>query len=59
LAKAYWVNKFRSVSDPQKLAGYIESWCRYARAWVSVKVTWSLSATTAERDALGQMLDTC
>jgi hypothetical protein len=24
-----------------------------------VKVTWDLSATTSERDALGQMLDTC
>lgn len=36
-----------------------ETWCRYATAWVTVKVTWSLTATTAERDALGQMLDTC
>ncbi|HSH60280.1 MAG TPA: DUF1330 domain-containing protein [Acidimicrobiales bacterium] len=24
MAKAYWVNRFRSVSDPQKLAGYID-----------------------------------
>ena len=24
MAKAYWVNTFRSVSDPQKLAGYVE-----------------------------------
>ncbi|MGQ0743972.1 MAG: GmrSD restriction endonuclease domain-containing protein [Acidimicrobiales bacterium] len=36
-----------------------EAWCRYAVAWVSVKIAWSLSATTPERDALGQMLDTC
>jgi len=36
-----------------------ESWCRYATAWVTIKLTWSLTATTAERDALGQMLDTC
>ena len=36
-----------------------ETWCRYASAWVDVKATWSLSATTPERDALGQMLDTC
>lgn len=35
------------------------SWCGYARAWVNVKGKWGLSATTAERDALGQMLDTC
>ncbi len=24
MAKAYWINTFRSVSDPQKLARYIE-----------------------------------
>ena len=24
MAKAYWVNTFRSVSDPQKLAAYVE-----------------------------------
>lgn len=36
-----------------------ESWCRYATAWVQVKVTWALTATSAERDALGQMLASC
>lgn len=36
-----------------------DSWCAYATGWVDVKVTWGLSATTEERDALGQMLDTC
>jgi len=35
------------------------SWCRYATAWVQIKVTWELSATSAERDALGQMLEKC
>lgn len=35
------------------------SWCRYATAWVEVKRRWSLTTTTAERDALGQMLGTC
>jgi hypothetical protein len=34
-------------------------WCAYAVAWVRVKVTYDLTATTRERDALGQMLDTC
>jgi uncharacterized protein (DUF1330 family) len=24
MAKAYWINTFRSVSDPEKLAAYIE-----------------------------------
>lgn len=36
-----------------------ESWCAYATGWLAVKVAWGLTATTAERDALGQMLDTC
>jgi len=34
-------------------------WCTYATRWLSIKVRWDLSATTSERDALGQMLDTC
>jgi len=36
-----------------------ESWCAMATTWVTVKVLYGLTATTAERDALGQMLDTC
>ncbi len=36
-----------------------DSWCAYATGWVAVKVAWGLTATTAERDALGQMIDTC
>jgi len=35
------------------------SWCAYADGWVKVKSSWGLSVTTSERDALGQMLDTC
>jgi hypothetical protein len=35
------------------------SWCRTATIWVQVKVAYRLTATAAERDALGQMLDTC
>ena len=35
------------------------SWCAYADGWVSIKQRWNLSVTTNERDALGQMLDTC
>jgi len=34
-------------------------WCEYATRWVGIKQRWHLTATTAERDALGQMLDTC
>ena len=36
-----------------------ESWCAYADRWVTVKATYGLTVTTSERDALGQMLDTC
>ncbi len=54
------INRSKSDSPPNEWRPpRRESWCRYATAWVNVKVTWSLSATTAERDALGQMLTTC
>ncbi len=36
-----------------------DSWCAYADGWVGVKADWGLTVTTRERDALGQMLDTC
>jgi hypothetical protein len=36
-----------------------ESWCETASVYVTVKVRYQLTVTTAERDALGQMLDTC
>jgi len=36
-----------------------EAWCTYARRWISIKVRWQLTVTTRERDALGQMLDSC
>ena len=35
------------------------SWCRFARDWISVKLTWELTADEAEVDALAEMLDTC
>ncbi|MFJ8821123.1 HNH endonuclease family protein [Streptomyces sp. NPDC102467] len=34
-------------------------WCAYARAWVSVKATYELSVTDAEKRELGSMLGTC
>jgi len=36
-----------------------EAWCSLARSWTAAKVTYRLTATTADRDAAGQMLDTC
>lgn len=35
------------------------AWCRYARSWVQVKVTWGLTSTAAEQTALREMLGTC
>ena len=34
-------------------------WCTYALDWIHIKDTWKLSATTAEWEALGEMLETC
>ncbi|MFB7575925.1 HNH endonuclease family protein [Streptomyces sp. NPDC056165] len=34
-------------------------WCTYARAWVSVKATYELSVTAAEKNTLTEMLGTC
>lgn len=34
-------------------------WCQYAHDWVAVKSYWRLSATTAEKAALYDMLETC
>ena len=53
-------NRSKSDSPPNEWRPpQQETWCRYATAWVTVKVNWSLTITTPERDALGQMLDTC
>jgi hypothetical protein len=35
------------------------AWCSFASTYVAVKVAYGLSVTTSERDALGQMLETC
>ncbi|MFI9200677.1 DUF1524 domain-containing protein [Streptomyces sp. NPDC053048] len=35
------------------------SWCVYGRAWVSVKSTYALTVTAAERNTLTKMLDSC
>jgi hypothetical protein len=34
-------------------------WCTYARAWVEVKSYYDLTVTSAEKSALGDMLDSC
>jgi hypothetical protein len=53
-------NRAKSDSPPNEWRpARTESWCAYADRWVVVKATYSLTVTTSERDALGQMLDTC
>jgi hypothetical protein len=34
-------------------------WCAYARSWISVKATYELTVTDAEKSELGDMLGTC
>ncbi|MCH0538093.1 HNH endonuclease [Streptomyces sp. MUM 203J] len=34
-------------------------WCAYGRAWTSVKATYELTVTEAEKDKLVEMLNTC
>jgi hypothetical protein len=53
-------NRAKGDQDPSQWQpperGY---WCQYAHDWVVVKNHWELSVTTAERDALEDMLRTC
>ncbi|MEU6053154.1 HNH endonuclease family protein [Streptomyces xanthochromogenes] len=34
-------------------------WCTYSRAWIDVKHVYQLNVTEAEKNALGEMLNTC
>lgn len=53
-------NRSKSDSPPNEWRPpQRSSWCRYATAWTTIKIKWELTATAAERDALGQMLETC
>jgi hypothetical protein len=53
-------NRSKGDRDPSEWRPPDHSdWCWYATSWIRVKVRWHLSVDTAERDALGQMLETC
>jgi hypothetical protein len=53
-------NRSKGARSPDAWRPALESyWCTYATRWTDLKVQWQLTATTPERDALGQMLDTC
>lgn len=53
-------NRSKSDEDP---AGWRpprrESWCEFGTAWASVKVTWDLTADSAEMVALRTLIGTC
>ncbi|MEI7593947.1 MAG: excalibur calcium-binding domain-containing protein [Actinomycetes bacterium] len=53
-------NRSKGASPPNQWRPVQQgTWCEYAQRWTAIKIRWDLSATSAERDALGQMLDTC
>ena len=53
-------NRSKGSRGPEKWKSPSEAyWCEYAVQWVEVKAEWDLTATTAEWDALLEMLDGC
>jgi hypothetical protein len=53
-------NRSKGDRDPARWRPPDEAtWCFYAQDWVIIKARWHLTIDTAERDALGQMLDRC
>lgn len=53
-------NRTKSARRPDEWRPRMQdSWCYTATTWVTVKIKYSLTVTTSERDALGQMLETC
>lgn len=60
LAISSWTNRDKSASDPATWRPPNPAWwCRYAMAWTSVKVRWSLTADPAEVEALLAMARRC
>ena len=54
------VNRSKWAYDPSEWRPPLQSaWCRFARDWISVKLTWDLTADTDEVTALAEMLQTC
>lgn len=53
-------NRSKGAKGPDEWRPPNESyWCEYAVAWITVKLTWELTATPAEAEALEDMLGTC
>jgi hypothetical protein len=53
-------NRAKGDQDPsQWKPSNRDFWCQYAQDWITVKLYWKLSVTTAEKAALTDMLKTC
>jgi hypothetical protein len=53
-------NERKGDDDPSEWRPPRQSfWCTYAKDWISVKMQWKLTITSAEKSALNEMLHTC
>ncbi|WP_203719286.1 HNH endonuclease family protein [Asanoa siamensis] len=53
-------NRAKGDQDPsQWKPANRDFWCEYAQDWITVKHHWKLTVTTAEKDALADLLETC
>ncbi|MDG4822359.1 HNH endonuclease family protein [Asanoa sp. WMMD1127] len=53
-------NRAKGDQDPsQWKPSRRDFWCEYAQDWIAVKHYWKLTVTSAEKDALADMLETC
>lgn len=60
LAVSSSTNRSKGDQDPSEWKPpRRDYWCTYAQSWITVKSYWKLSVTSAEKDALAEMLDTC
>ncbi|KAL2210913.1 hypothetical protein CC79DRAFT_1366288 [Sarocladium strictum] len=54
------VNRSKGDRSPDSWVPPLKSFhCTYARSWIQVKSSWTLSVTTAEKAALTDLLKTC
>ncbi|KAF9769182.1 hypothetical protein IL306_013415 [Fusarium sp. DS 682] len=54
------VNQAKSDKSPDAWKPPLTSfYCTYAKSWIQVKTYWELTITSAEKTALGSMLDYC
>ncbi|NJC72829.1 HNH endonuclease [Planosporangium thailandense] len=60
VAVSLTTNRAKGDQDPsQWKPPYQGYWCQYAENWITVKRYWQLTVTTAEKQALVDMLGTC